>query len=70
MSRGRPTKTSRIDIRVTPDERGAMIATAKALGLTLSDFAVACILEEVERVKKDRPRPANLGAGLGKSQGY
>lgn len=63
-------KSVQINIRLTPEERDSLKRAAQDRGFTLSDFLVACGMEEVERVKKDQPQPANLGAGLGKSQGY
>lgn len=63
-------KSVQINIRLTPEERDSLKRAAQDRGFTLSDFLVACGIEEVERVKRDRSRPANLGAGLGKSQGY
>lgn len=50
-------KSCRIDVRVTPDERASMIESAKALGINLSDFVVAAVLEEVARIQRDNPKP-------------
>lgn len=34
-----------------------MIESAKALGINLSDFVVAAVLEEVARIQRDNPKP-------------
>ena len=57
MTRRAPTKSTRLNVRVTPAEHALLVATAKELDLTLSDFIVAATMDEVERVRKDKPKP-------------
>ena len=45
-------REARIDLRVTPEELGEMKATAKSLGLTMSEYIRQCHRIAIEALRK------------------